>query len=217
MFTMFATVSHSAYAAETCIFQSIQKKVTVSMKNATLEQILSEINKQTGMDYGFQSNGKVDKNQRFSLNVKGVTVEEALTTLLKDSPYDYILEKNRVVIIARQKKVVSLMSISGRVVDEKGNPIPGATVLVQGTTQGVASDADGRYTISARAEDALRVSFIGYKLKWWLLKERKNKHTIESHGREYRRGNRGRFRGTEERERGGSDYHGESRIVKIIQ
>lgn len=133
------------------------------MKNATLEQILSEINKQTGMDYGFQSNGKVDKNQRFSLNVKGVTVEEALTTLLKDSPYDYILEKNRVVIIARQKKVVSLMSISGRVVDEKGNPIPGATVLVQGTTQGVASDADGRYTISARAEDALRVSFIGYK------------------------------------------------------
>ena len=163
MFTMFATVSHSAYAAETCIFQSIQKKVTVSMKNATLEQILSEINKQTGMDYGFQSNGKVDKNQRFSLNVKGVTVEEALTTLLKDSPYDYILEKNRVVIIAQQKKVVSLMSISGRVVDEKGNPIPGATVLVQGTTQGVASDADGRYTISARAEDALRVSFIGYK------------------------------------------------------
>ena len=90
------------------------------MKNATLEQILSEINKQTGMDYGFQSNGKVDKNQRFSLNVKGVTVEEALTTLVKDSPYDYILEKNRVVIIARQKKVVSLMSISGRVVDEKG-------------------------------------------------------------------------------------------------
>ena len=45
---------------------------------------------------------------------------------------------------------------TGRVVDEKGNPIPGATVLIQGTTQGVATDADGRYTINTRPEDALR-------------------------------------------------------------
>lgn len=127
------------------------------------------------------------------------------------------LKKIGIVIIARQKKVVSLMSISGRVVDEKGNPIPGATVLVQGTTQEwlrMPMD-DTRLAHEQRMHCGFHLS--GIKLKWWLLKERKNKHTIESHGREYRRGNRGRFRGTEERERGGSDYHGESRIVKIIQ
>lgn len=53
--------------------------------------------------------------------------------------------------------------MSGRVVDEKGNPIPGATVLIQGTTQGVATDTEGRYMINSRPEDALRFSFIGYK------------------------------------------------------
>ena len=158
-----SAVPKSTFGATSSVFQVIQKKVTISMKNATLEAILTEINRQTGLDYGFQSNGSVDKNRRFTLEVTDVTVEEALNTLLKDSPYDYVLEKNRIVIVIREKKPVQLIAVTGRVVDEKGNPIPGATVLIQGTTQGVATDADGRYTINTRSEDALRISFIGYK------------------------------------------------------
>ena len=158
-----SAVPKSTFGATFSVFQVIQKKVTISMKNATLETILAEINRQTGLDYGFQSNGSVDKNRRFTLEVSDITVEEALNTLLKDSPYDYVLEKNRIVIVIREKKRVQLIAVTGRVVDEKGNPIPGATVLIQGTTQGVATDADGRYTINTRPEDALRISFIGYK------------------------------------------------------
>lgn len=158
-----SAVPKSTFGATSSVFQVIQKKVTISMKNATLEAILTEINRQTGLDYGFQSNGSVDKNRRFTLEVTDITVEEALNTLLKDSPYDYVLEKNRIVIVIREKKPVQLIAVTGRVVDEKGNPIPGATVLIQGTTQGVATDADGRYTINTRSEDALRISFIGYK------------------------------------------------------
>ena len=158
-----SAVPKSTFGATSSVFQVIQKKVTISMKNATLEAILTEINRQTGLDYGFQSNGSVDKNRRFTLEVTDVTMEEALNTLLKDSPYDYVLEKNRIVIVIREKKPVQLIAVTGRVVDEKGNPIPGATVLIQGTTQGVATDADGRYTINTRSEDALRISFIGYK------------------------------------------------------
>ena len=63
----------------------------------------------------------------------------------------------------REKKPVQLIAVTGRVVDEKGNPIPGASVLIQGTTQGVATDTDGNYTINVHPTDALRVSFIGYK------------------------------------------------------
>ena len=166
IFLVSATLSalpESTFGATSSVFQVIQKKVTVSMKNATLETILAEINRQAGLDYGFQSNGAVDKNRRFTLEVTDVTVEEALNTLLKDSPYDYVLEKNRIVIIMREKKPVQLIAVTGRVVDEKGNPIPGASVLIQGTTQGVATDTDGNYTINVHPTDALRVSFIGYK------------------------------------------------------
>lgn len=161
--TMLSALPKSTFGATSSVFQVIQKKVTISMKNATLETILAEINRQAGLDYGFQSNGSVDKNRRFTLDVADVTVEEALNTLLKDSPYTYVLEKNRIVIIIREKKPVELVTVTGRIVDEKGNPIPGATVLIQGTTQGVATDTDGNYAISVRPTDALRVSFIGYK------------------------------------------------------
>lgn len=163
VFTTLGSIPRDTYGVTFPVFQVIQKKVTISMKNATLETILAEINRQTGIDYGFQSNGAVDKNRHFTLEVKDVTVDEALKTLLKDSPYDYVLEKNRVVIVIKEAKPVQLVAVTGRVVDEKGNPIPGATVLIQGTTQGVATDADGRYTINTRPEDALRISFIGYK------------------------------------------------------
>ena len=144
IFLVSATLSalpESTFGATSSVFQVISKRVTISMKNATLETILAEMNRQAGLDYGFQSNGSVDKNRRFSLEVTNVTVEEALTTLLKDSPYTYVLEKNRVVIIMREKKPVEMVTVTGRVVDEKGNPIPGATVLIQGTTQGLTSSS----------------------------------------------------------------------------
>ena len=176
IFLVSATLSalpESTFGATSSVFQVISKRVTISMKNATLETILAEMNRQAGLDYGFQSNGSVDKNRRFTLEVTNVTVEEALTTLLKDSPYTYVLEKNRVVIIMREKKPVELVTVTGRVVDEKGNPIPGATVLIQGTTQGVATDTDGNYTISMQPTDALRVSFVGYKTEVIELKGKK--------------------------------------------
>lgn len=162
-FAVSVSIPQTAYGTSYCVFEDIQKRVTISMKEATLERILIEINKQTGLDYGFQSNGKIDKNRKFTLQVKDVTVEEALTTLLKGSPYDYVLEKNRVVITERQVKEVKLVEVTGRVVDDKGFPIPGASVVVYGTTQGVATDADGRYTLRMTPDGVIEVSFVGYK------------------------------------------------------
>lgn len=162
-FAVSVSIPQTAYGTSYCVFEDIQKKVTISMKEATLERILIEINKQTGLDYGFQSNGKIDKNRKFTLQVKNVTVEEALKTLLKGSPYDYVLEKNRVTIIERQIKNVELIEVTGKVTDADGNPIPGASVVIHGTTQGVATDIDGVYTLRMKADDVLKVSFIGYK------------------------------------------------------
>ena len=77
-----SAVPKSTFGATFSVFQVIQKKVTISMKNATLETILAEINRQTGLDYGFQSNGSVDKNRRFTLEVTDITVEEAGTPIV---------------------------------------------------------------------------------------------------------------------------------------
>lgn len=150
-----------------CVFENLQKRVTISMQDATLERILMNINKQTGLDYGFQSSGEIDKNRRFTLQVKDVTVKEALDALFKDSPYDYVLEKNRILVISREKANVSLMKVEGTVVDEKGYPLPGVTVMLKGMSIGTVTDTDGKYSMTLPQIDncSLLFSFIGMETK----------------------------------------------------
>ena len=52
--------------------------------------------------------------------------------------------------------------VSGTVSDENGVPLPGATVVVEGTSTGVSTDFDGNYSISASQGDTLVFSFVGY-------------------------------------------------------
>ena len=55
------------------------------------------------------------------------------------------------------------VTVSGRLTDTGQNPLIGASVIEQGTTNGVTTDVDGRYTISVNADAVLEFSFIGYK------------------------------------------------------
>ena len=56
---------------------------------------------------------------------------------------------------------LSQVTISGTVSDEQG-PIPGANILIQGTTTGVTTDFDGNFNIEASPNDLLIVSYLGY-------------------------------------------------------
>jgi hypothetical protein len=57
---------------------------------------------------------------------------------------------------------VQAQSISGTVTDDNGVPLPGATVVVEGTSNGVSTDFDGNYSINASMGDTLVFSFVGY-------------------------------------------------------
>ncbi len=63
----------------------------------------------------------------------------------------------------QQQQTNEMRDIKGQVVDEKGNPMPGVNVIIQGSYNGVVTDMNGRYTITARQDDALRFTFVGYK------------------------------------------------------
>jgi len=52
-------------------------------------------------------------------------------------------------------------SIHGKVIDEKGMPVPGATIVLNGTTSSVATDYDGGFQIKAPKDGILKISFIG--------------------------------------------------------
>lgn len=111
--------------------QQNEKKVTLNVKDKTLVSILSEIKRQTGFAYGFRDNRNAISNERFSIQVKNVSVDSALIALLKESKYSYQIEGELILIGIKKSPTASdqqnMISVKGAVVDEKGNPIPGAT------------------------------------------------------------------------------------------
>lgn len=143
------------------------KKVTLNVKDKTLVNILSEIKRQTGIAYGFRDNRNAISNERFSIQVKNVSVDSALTLLLKESKYSFQIVGELILIGVKKTQTTNdqqdRLTVKGAVVDEKGNPIPGASIRIHGTTQGTASDNDGRFTINVKPDDILLVTFIGYK------------------------------------------------------
>lgn len=138
-------------------------KVSIDLKHVTFVKVIESLRQQTGYEFVFNAQ-EVAHVKDVSLSLKNVLLQVALDSLVKGKGLTYSIT-GQTVVVKKQKAEpeVNLLKVSGRIVDEKGNSIPGATVLIQGTTQGVASDADGRYSISAKPTDALRISFIGYK------------------------------------------------------
>ena len=122
-----------------------------------------EIQRQTGVSFVYE--------QTQLQNLKGVTIaakemelETALRIILKDTGFTHRVTGNTIAIVkGEEKEVVDIIEITGRVVDETGNPIPGATVIIYGTQQGVATDDKGEFALAVKPTDVIQVSFIGYK------------------------------------------------------
>lgn len=143
-------------------------KVTMDVKDISLNEVIAIMKKQT--DYDFFYNSQIDRKIKV---IKAVNreVKQILDEILPPLELEYVIQQNLITI--REKKAITRITVNGRVTDDKGNPIPGATLLIHGTTQGAATDADGKYSLSMRPDDVLRVSCIGYKTEVVSVKGRK--------------------------------------------
>ena len=138
-------------------------KFTVDFKNASLIEVFDYFGKNSDYKFTYNSENVKNETKKITESFKNVTLEQILAKCLDGTRFSFEIVNKNVVITQRKLADVKLIEITGRVVDENGNPVPGATVLIQGTTNGVVTNMDGYYAINVRPTDALRVSFIGYK------------------------------------------------------
>lgn len=147
-------------------------KVTFDLKNVTLNQMFEEMKRQT--DYDFFYNSDLLKSRGFvSVKADNEEVSAVLDRVLPGVRLEYQIAQSLVTIRARKEEprtASNLIQVSGKVTDENGNPLPGATVFVQGTTVGVTTDINGRYTLTILPDGVLRITFIGYKDEQVLVK-----------------------------------------------
>lgn len=142
-------------------------KVTLDMQNVTLEQVLKELKQQTGMRF-FYSVEKARGEHKVSVQVSEIGLEEALKKVLEGTKMTYRIQEDVIVIREDARKAVATpQPIKGTVKDTEGNPLPGVSVFVKGTTVGMATDVNGRFEfpVDNRDDLVLVFSFVGMKTK----------------------------------------------------
>ena len=147
-----------------CYAQQHDDRLTVDFKDTPMVEVLDYIKKHTRYDFLY-NNEEIKKIPNVTMSFSNATVVSILDACLKNTAYTYRISQNVIVIQRKDKvnEVIQEITVRGKVVDEKGEPLPGATVIVEGTKLGMSSDADGKFTFHLPQIDTvtLVVSFVG--------------------------------------------------------
>jgi TonB-linked SusC/RagA family outer membrane protein len=140
-------------------------RVSLNMRNVTVEDVLHSIEDES--EFYFLYNSKlVNVDRMVSVNVKSQTIEAILNRLFEKTDVAYKVEDRQIILSKREfienERRQQNRKITGIVVDEAGEPVTGASIVEQGTQNGVISDIDGRFTIEVAGNAVIRISYIGY-------------------------------------------------------
>ena len=143
-----------------------QENLKLNLKEVSLMTLFREIQKQTGIDFVYNEEQCRDFG-KVSVEISDGMVEQLLQQVFDSSKLTYRFENGVIMIKAldemrpREQKV----QISGSVVDTKGQPLPGVTILLKGTTVGCVTDSEGNFRLELpmRENIVLSFSFVGMK------------------------------------------------------
>lgn len=152
--TVLAVIGQEAYA----------QRITLSEKNKTIRQIIRTVEKSSGYRF-FYSEELKDLSKKTTLIVSDSEIGPVLDRLFRDTDIAWQIQDGKAVVLSEKNtskpRESSSITVSGQVRDEDGVPVIGAGVLVDGTTDGVVSDADGRFLIRTAPGTALVFSCLG--------------------------------------------------------
>jgi TonB-linked SusC/RagA family outer membrane protein len=145
---------------------SQEMKISLNLKNASLQQVFTEIEKQSDMVFIYRQE-LIEKASKVSVSCNNASLKEILKSVLAKSQLSFLV-KGRQIIITHAPSVAPIetppnIKINGKVTDKEGNPIPGTAVLVKGSLKGTTTDANGQFSIEAPSNAILVFSFLGFQ------------------------------------------------------
>ncbi|WP_255404820.1 SusC/RagA family TonB-linked outer membrane protein [Prevotella sp. kh1p2] len=143
------------------------QNVTKTFRNETLRNVLKEVERQTKMSVIYKVD-EVNANKKVTATFRSTPVREVLSKVLDDG-LDYEIDNRMITIHRRDVQTARQVrqndrnkTVKGQVLDEKGEPVIGATIKVKGTTLATVSDVDGNFAITVPEGSKLTVSYLGY-------------------------------------------------------
>ncbi len=142
-----------------------EKRISIQLKNTSILDVFKEIQTKTDFDF-FYKNEQIPQDKKVNVNMQNATIHEILEDILKSSGLEYKIVDKDIVISPIQQKQENKKRITGVVVDSQGIPLPGVSVVIEGTTRGTVTDFNGYYEIDqVQSSQALIFSFIGMTTK----------------------------------------------------
>lgn len=147
------------------ISPSLFAQVTITLKNQSIRQALKEIERLS--DYKFFYNNDLSSLDKVvTLSAKDESIESVMSKLLAGTDISYKQDNNNLIVLTLKatspKQSNNDQKIKGTVVDETKQPVIGANIVVEGTTNGTITDLDGNFSLQVPENAELRVSYIGY-------------------------------------------------------
>lgn len=148
------------------------QKVNINVKKGALEEVFKELRKQSGYSFIYNS-AYLIKSKPITAQIKNEEVLEALEKILKDQPFDYVVNGKVVSLVPLQNNnpyetvygIVDVQQpISGYVRDPNGKPLLKATVRVKGTTVYTGTDERGYFRLTnVDPKEKLIITYLGYQ------------------------------------------------------
>lgn len=147
------------------------QKITLNKKNASLDQIIKDVRIQSGYDF-FYDNTLIRKSKPVTIQVTDASLEDVLNKCFADQPFTYQVSDKAVTIKEKEKsffekviEAIKAIDIKGRILDENGGPLPGASVRVKGTKKVAVTGSEGQFVINDVDENAtIEITFVGYQI-----------------------------------------------------
>ena len=144
--------------------QAQSATVSLEARNVSVKDLLKMIEEKTGYTFAFVDSD-IESSKTVSVSAENKSVAAILAEVLPGIKAN--VDGKRVVLTRDAAKDVRASRfngiVSGRVVDENGEPVPGVGVVVKGTTTGTVSDINGRWSLKVASNDVLAVSSMGYQ------------------------------------------------------
>lgn len=146
-------------------------RVEINTENTRLETVMDIIESQSEF-YFILNQKQIDINRMVSINAENKPIDQILAELFSGTDVNYLVLDRQILLTNEPLNPVIEATglntelqenvVSGIVTDTHEEPLPGVTVMIQGTTVGTQTNVDGSYTLSdVRPEDVLEFSFVG--------------------------------------------------------
>ena len=161
----FFLILFSCFQLNAAVHSQNNVRISLDLQNVSLEQVIWEIQKKTDFVFMYGTRD-IEGVKQLTVQEMDKEVNEILKTCLKNTGLWFEISGNAVVI---KKEVTATegRKITGKVVDEKGKPLPGVTVIIKGASLGTVTSVEGEFTITLPVADgqALLFSFVGMETK----------------------------------------------------